>query len=177
VYKLEEIDRRVRLLRRGQRVLDLGASPGSWSIYAAEKVGLEGKVLGLDIKPPTAAAPANVELREADIYEVTAEDLGGPESFDIVLSDMAPNTTGVRFTDQCRSFDLFMQALVISEAVLTPGGAFVGKLFQGPDFEAARARLVELFAKHRVIRPKATRSESIEVFLVGQDRRPLKETP
>jgi 23S rRNA (uridine2552-2'-O)-methyltransferase len=171
VYKLEEIDRRVRLFRRGQRVLDLGASPGSWSLYAAERVGREGRVLGIDIKPPSAAAPTNVELREADIFTLTPEELGGYQSFEVVLSDMAPNTTGNRFTDQCRSHELFMQALLIAESVLVPGGSFVGKLFQGPDFDAARQRLSELFGAQRIIRPKATRSESIETFLVGQDRR------
>ena len=168
VYKLEEIDRRVRLFRRGHRVLDLGAYPGSWSLYAAKKVGLEGRVLGLDIQPPTAATPANVELRHADIYEVNPTDFG---TFDVVISDMAPSTTGNRFTDQCRSFDLFMRALDFAEALLPPGGSFVGKLFVGPDFDAARDRLRTLFAQHRIIRPKATRNESIEAFLVGLQRK------
>jgi len=158
----------VRLFRRGQRVLDLGAFPGSWSIYAGQQVGLEGRVLGLDIQPPTAAAPANVELRHADIYEVDPKDFG---TFDVVISDMAPSTTGNRFTDQCRSFDLFMRALDFAEALLPPGGAFVGKLFVGPDFDAARDRLRGLFAQHRIIRPKATRNESIEAFLVGLQRK------
>ena len=146
-------------LRRGH-VLDLGAYPGSWSLYAAKKVGLEGRVLGLDIQPPTAATPANVELRHADIYEVNPTDFG---TFDVVISDMAPSTTGNRFTDQCRSFDPFMRALDFAEALLPP--AVPSWKAVGPDFDAARDRLRTLFAQHRIIRPKATRNESIEAFL------------
>lgn len=168
VYKLEEIDRRVRLLRRGQRVLDLGAHPGSWTQYAAERVAREGRVLGLDIQepPPHGVAP-NAEMRQADVLTVTSEDLGGPGSFDVVLSDMAPATSGHRATDQYRSFELFMRALEIAAGVLAPGGRFVGKIFQGGEFPDAKRAVAGHFEQVRVLRPEATRSESYEVFLVG----------
>ena len=167
VYKLEEIDRRVRLLRRGHRVLDLGAFPGSWTQYAAERVGREGRVLGLDIQPPHGATPPNAEMREADVMAVTADDLGGAGSFDVVLSDMAPATTGHRSLDQARSFDLFMRALEIARGVLAGGGTFVGKIFQSGDFPEAKRAVAASFETVRIIRPDATRSESFEVFLVG----------
>ncbi len=167
VYKLEEIDRRVHLFRRGQRVLDLGAYPGSWTQYAADKVGREGKVLGLDIQPPPAGLPKNAEMRQVDVRTVTPDELGGPGSFDLVMSDMAPATTGQKSVDQYRSFELFMRALEIARGVLAPGGRFVGKIFQGADFPEAKKAVAAAFAETRVIRPEATRAESYELFLVG----------
>lgn len=167
VYKLEEIDRRVKLLRRGHRVLDLGAFPGSWTKYAAQRVGREGKVVGIDIQEPRAVAPPGAEMRQGDVTTVGAEELGGPSSFDVVLSDMAPATSGHRHLDQYRSFELFMHGLRIAREVLAPGGSFVGKIFQSGDFPEAKRAVAESFETARVIRPEATRSESYEVFLVG----------
>ena len=167
VYKLEEIDRRVKLLRRGLRVLDLGAFPGSWTQYAADRVGREGKVVGIDIQAPRGAAPPGAEMRQGDVTSIGAEELGGPSSFDVVLSDMAPSTSGHRHLDQARSFQLFMHALRIAREVLAPGGAFVGKIFQSGDFPEAKTAVAESFETARVIRPEATRTESYEVFLVG----------
>lgn len=171
VYKLEEIDKRTRLLRPGARVLDLGASPGSWTMYAAERVGKHGRVLGLDLAPHRGELPENARIEVRDIYTVTAEELGGPGSFDVVLSDMAPKTTGQRDIDKARSHELFLAALRIARDVLAPGGGFVGKIFQGPDFKAAEKSVGELFAETRIIRPEATRDVSYEVFLAGLKRR------
>jgi 23S rRNA (uridine2552-2'-O)-methyltransferase len=167
VYKLEEIDRKVGLLRRGARVLDLGAYPGSWTSYAADRVQQEGKVLGVDLTPFRGSLPPWAEIRQGDVYELDLDELGGAGAFDVVMSDMAPSTTGHRFTDQARSFNLFMRALEVASGVLAPGGAFVAKLFQGPDFEDAKRAVAERFDKVRIVKPKATRSESIEVFVCG----------
>jgi len=166
VFKLEEIDRRVRIFRPGMRVLDLGAAPGSWALYAAQRVGPRGRVLAVDLQPIAVAMPPNVEVRQADAF--TLEE---PGPFDVVLSDMAPNTTGVRFTDQSRSFDLFMHALSVAERALVPGGTFVGKIFMGEDLPKARAKVREVFAKERLIRPEGTRASSYEVFVIGEARR------
>ena len=168
VYKLEEIDRRLRLLRPGQNVLDLGAAPGSWTLYAAKKVGAKGRVLSIDLKDHEGPMPPNVDFRVGDAREQSVEDRGGP--FDVVLSDMAPKTTGQRSLDQYRSFELYMTALHIAERTLKPGGAFVGKLFQGAEFEEAREAVRAAFAKAKVVRPKATRDESYEIFLCGLER-------
>jgi 23S rRNA (uridine2552-2'-O)-methyltransferase len=169
VYKLEEIDRRIGLFRKGQRILDLGASPGSWTLYAAERVGPSGHVLGIDLNDPEVTLPAHAEIRALDAFAVDPEDLGGP--FDVVISDMAPKTSGQRHADQYRSYELFMRALGLATVVLVPGGQFVGKIFQGQEFEDARNAAREVFGKVRVIRPQATRNESYEVFLVGLGRR------
>jgi 23S rRNA (uridine2552-2'-O)-methyltransferase len=171
VFKLEEIDRRTRLLRAGQRVLDLGAAPGSWSKYAAERVGSSGRVLAIDLSEIVAGMPPQVERLRGDVFALSAEDLGRAGPYDVVLSDMAPATTGTRFADQARSFDLFLRATDVAEAALKPGGAFVGKLFMGEEFVRARDRLKQLFAEVRVLRPEATRAQSFEVFLVGLGRK------
>jgi len=167
VYKLEEIDRRAQLFRRGMRVLDLGAFPGSWTQYAAQRVGREGRVLAVDQQEWRGGFPAQVETRQCDVLALTALDLGGMASFDIVMSDMAPWTTGQRFVDQCRSLELFMHALTIAEATLRGGGHFIGKIFQGPDFDDAKKRTEQLFTKTRVMKPEASRKESYEIFVVG----------
>ncbi|MEM9730814.1 MAG: RlmE family RNA methyltransferase [Myxococcota bacterium] len=169
VYKLEEIDRRIRLFKQGQRVLDLGASPGSWTLFAAGRVGRGGQVVGLDLKDPEVALPAHAEIRVLDAFAADPETLGGP--FDVVLSDMAPKTSGQRHADQYRSYELYTRALGLASEVLKPGGMFVGKIFQGAEFDDARAATRDAFEKVRIIRPKATRDESYEVFLVGLDKR------
>ena len=151
-------------------MLDLGASPGSWTLYAAERVGARGRVLGLDLADPEVALPPQAEIRALDAFEVVPDALGGP--FDLVISDMAPKTSGQRHADQYRSYELVMRALELAKAVLKPEGTFVAKIFQGAEFEDARSAIREVFDKVRIIRPKATRDESYEVFLVGLGFRP-----
>lgn len=175
VFKLEEIDRRLSLLRRGQRVLDLGAAPGSWSAYAAERVGDQGALVAIDLQPLRQALPAWCEVLEGDAYDPAWLDpegaIGRHAPYDVVLSDMAPNTTGDKRTDKIRSHDVFMRALHFAEALLRPGGAFVGKIFMGGTFGEARDAVRSRFAKVKTVRPEAVRSVSYEVFLVGLDRR------
>ena len=112
IFKLEEIDKRVRLLKPGHSVLDLGASPGSWSLYAAQRVGANGHVLAMDLKGLETALPPQAEFFIGDALSLETEALSKFSPYDVVLSDMAPNTTGSRFTDQSRSFDLFMLSLI-----------------------------------------------------------------
>jgi len=172
VYKLQEIDRRVQLLRRGQRVLDLGASPGSWTQYAAQKVAREGKVVGIDLNPARIALPPHVTLQVGDIFKLDALVELGAGSFDVVMSDMAPHTSGQRHRDQFGSYELYMRAVEIAGQVLVPGGSFVGKIFQGPEMEQAREATRASFDTVRIIKPEASRSESFETFLVGLGAKP-----
>jgi 23S rRNA (uridine2552-2'-O)-methyltransferase len=171
VFKLEEIDRRAHLLRHGMRVLDLGAAPGSWAIYAAKKVGNQGRVLAVDLQPLAQALPPNAELVQGDVFSLDDAVLGKLAPYDVVMSDMAPSTTGVRLADQTRSFELFMQAVAVAERLLKPGGSFVGKIFMGEDMPIARAKVRTLFHKERLLRPEGTRSNSYEVFVLGETRR------
>ena len=167
VFKLEEIDRRVRLFRAGQRVLDLGAAPGSWSMYAAQKIGRGGKLLAIDLSEITVSLGESARFVRGDALSLANEDLSLFAPYDVVLSDMAPSTTGSRLADQTRSYELFMRALAVAEALGAPGGAFVGKLFMGEDYGPARDAVRKLYDEVKTIRPEGTRSNSVEVFLVG----------
>jgi len=174
VYKLREIDERVRLFKRGQRVLDLGAAPGSWSLYAAERVGDEGRVVGVDLAEVRIGTPKNTQFLQHDVYALTPEllsDSGAPTEFDVVLSDMAPKTSGQRMRDQFLSYELHMRAVTLTDAWLVRGGHFAGKIFQGAELEDARKATAERFEQVRIVKPKASRSESYEIFLVGSRRK------
>jgi 23S rRNA (uridine2552-2'-O)-methyltransferase len=167
VYKLQEIDRRAQVFRRGQRVLDLGAAPGSWTLFAAERVGAEGKVLGLDLNEARIRLPPQVSFRALDVLKLDARTEFGAGAFDVVLSDMAPHTSGQRHRDQYGSYELYMRALRIAGEVLIAGGTFVGKIFQGPELEGAREATRKAFKTVRIVKPEASRSESFEIFLVS----------
>jgi 23S rRNA (uridine2552-2'-O)-methyltransferase len=177
VFKLEDMDRRLRLLRPGQHVLDLGAAPGSWSLYATTRIGQRGRLLAVDLQPLAQTLPSNAEFVQADASDLTLEALSRHAPYDVVLSDMAPNTSGDRFADQARSFRLVSLALDVVEALGAPGGAFVAKIFMGPDFEVARKRLRGLFTEERVMRPEGVRSSSFEAFLVGLGRKAPASPP
>lgn len=170
VFKLEEIDTRFRILKPGMKILDLGAAPGSWSQLASKKVGPNGRVLGIDIQPIKLTMPNTVfitaDMRDLNLEQVFTEH-GIAPPFDIVLSDMAPKTIGVRVTDQARSLELCELALATAERFLKPKGTFVCKLFHSDEFEGFRKKLRERFGKVEVIRPKSTRKESKEIFFVA----------
>jgi 23S rRNA (uridine2552-2'-O)-methyltransferase len=182
IYKLEEIDERHHVLAKGGRVVDLGCSPGSWLQYAGEVVGAHGLVLGYDLVPPRAPAMSQVRVFEADVHAVTVEriraDLAaavgaervGDGLFDTFLSDMAPKTTGIRDADQARSEALVECALGLAEVLLRPGGAFVAKTFQGRGIDALLATVKKGWSDTRVLKPKATREGSRELFIVCRAR-------
>ncbi len=176
VYKLEEIDRRTKLLRGGQRVLELGASPGSWAKYVSQRIGPSGTLVAVDLNPLREALSANCHVVQGDAREM--DDVFKQFApFHVVLSDMAPETSGQRAADQYRSFELYMLALETSSNWLRSGGAFVGKIFTGAEFEAARKHTRALFRQVRVIKPRATRKESYELFLVAQGRKEAGPSP
>ena len=171
VYKLEEIDRRVRLIRPGQRVLDLGCHPGSWLQYCAGVVGKGGLVVGVDTREVSVELPPHVQFLQADVFELSPVDLHHfSREFDVVLSDLAPATTGVRSVDSNRSSMLFQRALSLALDLLAPGGHFLGKIFQGSGFNAIVQQLKSEFLKVRGIKPRATRKVSKEIYLVAMDR-------
>jgi 23S rRNA (uridine2552-2'-O)-methyltransferase len=171
VFKLEEIDRRVQLLKPGMHVLDLGAAPGSWTLYAAERVGRSGKVLAMDRSPLTVGLPPNALFLQGDALSLGNDELARFAPYHVVLSDMAPSTTGNKPTDQARSFELFMRGLAIAATLVATGGSFVGKIFMSEDLPLARSELRKTFARERLIRPEGTRSVSTELFIVGLERR------
>jgi 23S rRNA (uridine2552-2'-O)-methyltransferase len=172
VFKLEELDQQFKLFKPGQRVLDLGCSPGSWLQYARSKVGDKGILVGLD-RGPLRGDTSGARIVVGDVMKVDLAELKGDlTAFDVVLSDMAPDTSGIRHLDQARSEALFERALEIATLTLAPGGNFVGKLFQGPDFkkltEAVRAR----FEVGKTAKPESSRQISIEQYVVGKGFKP-----
>ncbi|MFI5302470.1 MAG: SAM-dependent methyltransferase [Polyangiales bacterium] len=174
VYKLEEIDRRCQLLRPGMRVLDLGCAPGSWLLYAAKKIGPSGRAVGIDLTPLQIALPPNAVAIAGDAFERTGEvaaHLALAAPYDVIVSDMAPNTTGTRIQDQARSADLVERSLDVAAELLAPGGSWVAKLFMSEALVSIRARVRKMFTTERIIRPEGTRSVSYEVFLVGQKKK------
>ncbi|NCC27909.1 MAG: 23S rRNA (uridine(2552)-2'-O)-methyltransferase RlmE [Gammaproteobacteria bacterium] len=173
-YKLLEIQEKDRILRPGMRVLDLGAAPGSWSQIAARLVGPSGRTVALDLLPMDPLAGVVVmqgDFRESEMLEQLCAVLGG-ESLDLVLSDMAPNITGMTVVDQPRSMHLAELALDLARSRLQPGGALVVKVFQGTGFEEILTELRRSFSKVVSRKPKSSRSQSRELYLVAKGFHP-----
>ncbi len=168
IYKLEEIDQKHRILRSGQKVLDLGCAPGSWLQYIGKVVGPNGRVVGLDLKPVKVPLPPHVRTLQADAFETPVEALlEAGQLFDVVVSDMAPSTIGNRFTDHVRSMELCHRVLAVADRSLRRGGTVVCKAFEGEDIPVLAAAFRERFSEFRRLKPKGTRTESVEVFFVG----------
>lgn len=171
VYKLEEIHRRSRVFRKGQRVLDLGAAPGSWSLFAAKQVGPEGRVFSVDLTEISGRIPANMQALQMDVFEAGPTELEPFGPYDVVMSDMAPSTSGSKVSDQARSSELCSRALALADILAAPGSHFIAKFFMGPDLGAFKLAVGKRYAQVRIIRPDATRSQSTEVFVLGMGRR------
>jgi 23S rRNA (uridine2552-2'-O)-methyltransferase len=168
VYKLEEIDDKYAIFDGGHRVLDLGCAPGSWLQYARQRIGEPAQLVGLD-RTPLDRPPPRARILAGDVMTIdVAQLLGELPAFDVVLSDMAPDTTGVRHVDQARSEALFERALEIATLVLAPGGNFVGKLFQGPDFKKLTEQVRARFAVQKTAKPASSRQISIEQYVIGK---------
>jgi len=169
VYKLEEIDQRWGVLRKGGGVLDLGCAPGSWLQFAAGRVGSKGRVIGYDLKPLQISLPAHAQARVGDVFEL--EDGAFEEPFDTVLSDMAPSTMGDHTTDAIRSAGLAEMALALADRLLKRGGSVVIKVLEGGDVPGIVERMRMDYEKVERLRPKATRKSSTELFLIGLRKR------
>jgi 23S rRNA (uridine2552-2'-O)-methyltransferase len=173
VFKLEEIDRRERLLRPGAVCLDLGAAPGAWSEYARQRVGRAGRVVASDLLPMAAVAGVEFvqgDFREEEIFNRILSLLPG-RGVDVVLSDMAPNLSGVDAIDQPRSLYLAELALDMAGRVLKPGGHALIKLFQGAGFAELVQGCRGRFGRVKLVKPGASRSRSPEIYLLAMQFR------
>jgi 23S rRNA (uridine2552-2'-O)-methyltransferase len=172
-YKLLEIDKRDHLLRPGMTVVDLGAAPGSWCQVAVQKMKKQGRVLAIDLLP--LAPLPGVESLEGDFTELAAlawlEEKLQSGRVDLVLSDMAPNISGVMLSDQARHYELCELALDFAVKWLKPDGSFLVKVFQGVGFEDFRTQMRQAFEQVVIRKPDASRDRSTEVYLLG--RRPV----
>ncbi|MGJ8671063.1 MAG: RlmE family RNA methyltransferase [Oceanococcus sp.] len=171
VYKLEEIDLRDQLIKPGQRIVDLGAAPGGWCQYAARKLRGQGTVIGLDllaIEPLEHVHFIEGDFLQPEILERLSQQLNNLP-IDLVLSDMAPNFSGIRGADLARSYELAELASDFAVEHLSESGRFLVKVFQGADFENYRAQLRQRFKRVVSRKPDASRTESREVYLLASD--------
>jgi 23S rRNA (uridine2552-2'-O)-methyltransferase len=168
-YKLIELNEKFKLARPGDRVIDLGAAPGSWSQVAAHAVGAGGRVVAIDLSPIEPLEGVTIlqgDVREARTREAIRLQLGGLA--DVVLSDMAPSTTGIPETDVARSLELAEAALEVARSLGKPDCALVVKVFEGPDLSEFVARVRKNFRAVRVLHPEASRRESRETFVIAR---------
>jgi len=171
-FKLLELDDKFHFLKRGAAVLDLGAAPGGWSQVARARVGSSGRVISadiVDIQPIAGVEFLKLDAASQGADKAVRGALDGPA--DVVLTDMAAPTTGHRATDHLRTTVLFEVALDLAEQILKPGGAFVGKVFQGGAEAGLLARLKKNFGEVRHVKPAASRAESVELYLIALDFR------
>ncbi|MFP4214062.1 MAG: RlmE family RNA methyltransferase [Desulfohalobiaceae bacterium] len=170
VYKLQEMNNRFGLLKPGQKVLDLGAYPGSWSMFAAKQVGRKGLVLGVDQQQPEQDLGPRIRFVVSDVLEPgpeLIEVLQQEAPLDLVLSDLAPQTTGIKIRDQARSLELARSAWEYAREYLRPGGHLACKVFVGPDLPELQKEMQGTFKKVKNLKPKSSRSESKETFILG----------
>lgn len=171
-YKLIQLNNSYRILKRGNKVVDLGCAPGGWVQVAAKEVGGTGRVVGIDLKPVEQVAGATLiegSIEDPVIIGRLPEILGGKA--DVVLSDLAPNVSGMWEVDHARQISLTMSALGVARQVLRPGGSAIFKVFDGDMLGELRAELSKSFGKVLVSKPTASRQESSELYLVCLDFR------
>jgi 23S rRNA (uridine2552-2'-O)-methyltransferase len=177
-YKLTELDRRYRLMRPGDRVVDLGAWPGGWLQVVAERIGPAGRVVGVDIAEIAPLARPNVVLVTGDVRDAATiltvrERLGA--AADVLLSDLAPKLTGIRATDEARSTELAATVLDALPVLLRQGGRMLMKVFSGPSHDEAIRRARAAFREVRATRPEASRQGSSELYLIALDHQPAAD--
>jgi 23S rRNA (uridine2552-2'-O)-methyltransferase len=164
-YKLQEIQKKFKLIKNGNGVLDLGCAPGAWTQVALPLVGPKGMVVGVDLEKVDLEAP-RFRFIHGDAFRLKTEDL--PEGpFHVVLSDMAPKTSGVKVRDQALSAELCLHALTVAKEHLRPGGSLVVKLFEGEDANHVKKEIQAVFKELKLFRPESTRSASVEIYLVA----------
>ncbi len=170
LFKLQQIDEKYHLIKKGDCIVDLGAAPGGWSEYVSQKLNTSGTLIALDILP--MASLAGVTVIQGDFTQEAVMqqmlDVLGTKQANLVLSDMAPNMTGVKDVDQSRSIFLAELALDLATRVLAPGGHFLVKLFHGGGFDAYVKAIRQQFDKVQVIKPEASRAKSREVYLLAR---------
>jgi 23S rRNA (uridine2552-2'-O)-methyltransferase len=168
VYKLQEVQKKFKIIKKGDRVLDLGCAPGSWLLYAAQLTGSRGEVVGIDQKAVTIQVPEHVSVFEGDALDELETVIGMlGRGYDAVISDMAPATTGNKTVDAARSMGLCEAALNLAGELLKPGGAFLCKIFQSGEVKAFSETVRKRFGQQKTFKPKSSRKASKEIFIIG----------
>ena len=168
VYKLQEIQKKFGVIKKGDRVLDLGCAPGSWLLYAAELTGPKGEVVGIDQKPVAIQTPEHVKVFTGDALDELDTVVGMlGRGYDAVISDMAPGTTGNKTVDAARSIGLCEAALNLAGELLKPGGIFLCKVFQSGEVKQFSEEVRKRFSLQKTFKPQSSRKASKEVFIIG----------
>ncbi len=170
VYKLQEIQKKFNILKAGDKVLELGASPGSWFLYTSKIVGDKGKIIGLDLKELNIKKmPTNACFYLLNIFDIHTLQFDD-KSFDIILSDLAPKTSGIKDVDSFKSFELCTKVLDIANDQLKTGGSFICKIFQGSEFETFLNMVKSNFSDCKIFKPQSCRTKSKEIYIIGQNK-------
>jgi len=172
VYKLKEIQVKFNLIKKGDAILDLGCFPGSWLLYSADIAGSKGRVTGIDLKPAAINLPHHVRVYTGDICAIDDRLLKSMgKGYNVVLSDVAPATTGNKTADAARSFHLCRAALSIAQQVLIQNGSFVCKIFQGEDAKQFSDSVKVCFNKYKIFKPQSSRKASREIYVIGSGKK------
>lgn len=171
VYKLEELDQQFRLIKPGFKILDMGCAPGGWLQYIAHKIGPQGKAVGIDLLEVKAKFPENIFILKGDatqeeMQKLCMDKLGGEA--DLIVSDMSPNLSGIRFKDNYESYMLCLIVLKVSQKILKKGGSMIIKIFPGDELAEFKKKIHENFEDMKIHIPKATRKGSSEIYLISQ---------
>lgn len=170
-FKLEQIQSKYKIFRQNQKILDIGCAPGSWLQYAQTFAGEKGALVGIDLAPMELSFP-NLTFYQSDVFKVSADTLLKTHGLmDVIISDIAPKTTGQKIVDIEQSFQLSTCALGFCDVMLKPKGDFVCKMFHGDTFEAFHAMMKKRFFDVHIYRPKATRKISKEIFWIGKAKK------
>lgn len=172
IYKLEEIQNKFKIMKKNDQVLDLGCAPGSWLLYAARQVGGRGRVFGIDLKSIEIKLPDNVMAFKDNILNLDNDSfLNKNKGFSVILSDMAPATTGRKDVDALRSFELCNMALTVADDFLAQNGNFVCKIFQGNDFNVFQKNVKSKFKECRIFKPDSCRKQSKEIYIIAKGKK------
>jgi 23S rRNA (uridine2552-2'-O)-methyltransferase len=175
VYKLQQIDEKFNLIKKNDKILDLGCAPGSWLLYASRKIGEKGNVIGIDLQDLKTEIPQNAIFLKLDVMEYIPTSVGILDTkgvgkkFNVIMSDMAPNTSGDHSVDVERSIELCEKCLEIVKTNLIKGGNFVCKIFEGEVIQDFFKKVEENFSFVKRYKPLASRSESREIFIIGKN--------
>lgn len=166
VYKLQEIDKKYKIIRKGDKVLDLGCAPGSWLLYISEKIGSKGSVVGIDIEEVKIPEKSNIIFIKKDIFKIKDSDF--KDKFDIVVSDLSPKTSGIKFLDSGKSLELVEKCFEIAKSVLRPKGSFACKVFEGEEGDIFAKSIKQYFNFTKKFKPKAVIKQSKEFYIIAK---------
>lgn len=167
VYKLKEIDEKYKIFKKGDLVLDLGCAPGSWLKYISEKIGENGKVIGVDLNEKKIPLAKNIIFIQKDIFQLGKDDF--IKKFNAVVSDLSPKTSGIKFADETASLDLAEKAFELAKMFLKAGGNFICKIFEGGLADNFFKEVKKEFRSAKLFRPKAVIKGSREIYIIGKD--------